>query len=137
MTQELDDVLRRLAAIEDSLRADRRTLAAMSDALLTPTPAEDALEELKARGFVETVPQYTVDDVSPYYGTERTPKGHEWTWRWDYVRVMVDNPDDEPDDKRPIRLDTDAFQWMSVGEAEVIAAQLLSAAARARAGGGS
>jgi hypothetical protein len=123
---DLATVRQRLAAVSEpnGLTTDQRNLVALygiADALLLllpPGPLPD---------------KHTVDDNAPYYGTERTPDGREWTWRWDYVRVMMDNPGDEPGDQRPIRLDTDACQWMSVGEAVGIAAELLSAAARARA----
>jgi hypothetical protein len=100
--------------------ASRSLTAAALLLLLPPGPA------------VETTDRHAVNDVPPSPGTHETPDGEKWTWSWEHVQVMVEH-DVEPENRYPVILTKAAYKWLSVEDAEAVAAELLSAAARARA----
>jgi hypothetical protein len=95
---------------------------AIADALLLLLPPGPA---------VETTDRHAVNDVPPSPGTHETPDGEKWTWSWEHVQVMVEH-DVEPENRYPVILTKAAYKWLSVEDAEAVAAELLSAAARAR-----
>jgi hypothetical protein len=125
---QLTGVRRALRVLRDSCGLDEMPppdVVARRDVMRFRAIA-DALLLLLPSGPVEG--QHAVEDIAPYLRDQGSLDGPTWTWVWRYVRVLTTSGD-----QHPIRLDTDGFQWMTVGEAEIMAAELLSAAARARA----
>lgn len=93
------------------------------------TEADQIVDQLVADGYVARIPQYTVDDIEP---TEHDRR-HYWTQQGvRLVPVSQAAPRLTPDHPhRVINVSADVGAAMSAGEARMLAAALLSAAARA------
>lgn len=116
-TPDLADVRRRLALVT----GEPYQLVDLADALLLLLPSPPVAG------------RYTVSDVPPHSPSRVYSAGPAWTWCWNYVRVLMDNlAGIEPHEQKLIRLNTNTAEWLSVEQAEIMAAELLSAAARAR-----
>jgi hypothetical protein len=115
-TPDLADVRRRLALVT----GEPYQLVDLADALLL-------LPSSPVAG------RHTVSDVSPHPPSRVYSAGPAWTWCWNYVRVLMDNlAGIAPHEQKLIRLNTNTAEWLSIEQAETMAGELLSAAARAR-----